>query len=462
MPSAAQPPSDARSRSIWLAAALSLLLISVAGCEPRLGPQPYGRAFGADPERSMNGVTVLARMIEERGNRVATWERLSPRLNRAHCLIWFPDHFGPPRKNEAAWFEDWLRMGNRTLVYVGRDYDATIGYWEAMLGQASPEQAPELRRRLAHARAEHERRRSTMPADQRDRWFHVRRDQPQRRIRSLTSPQGWADGVDPTKIDLRLEARLDPLQPRATGDVEAPDATTETNATAQTNAAPPALPTSATDDLSYLDGDYSGVLRGDPPTAEVLLASQGDALVTRLRHPLWPTSQIIIVANGSFLLNLPLVNREHRKLAAHLIDTALAPPGLVVSPGSQPNPNNFEFVFLEGDAYLPIRTSEPSPKSLSGMEFLQRWPLAPLSVHLLLALMLACFVFFPIFGRPRELRDEALSDFGRHVDELGRLLEKTNDVPFARGRLDYYFGGGRRDSAARPQTSSKPESKSSS
>jgi hypothetical protein len=330
-----------------------------------------------------------------------------------------------------------------------------------MLSQAASDQAPEVRRRLAHARARHEQRRSAMPAEDRSRWFHLRRDQPQRRIRSLTSPEGWADGVDPTQIDLRIEARLEPPQPQLESDATKGTVSASSSSPStvgQPTANQPANPTTPADPAEWdaINGGYQGAVRGQSPAADVLLASQGDPLVIRLRHPTWPASQIIVVVNGSFLLNLPLVNRENRKLASRLIDAALAPPG--AAPGQ--DATDWEFVVLESEDYLTIRTTEPSAKMLSGLEFLQRWPLAPLSVHLLLALMLACFVFFPIFGRPRALRDDALSDFGRHVNELGRLLETTNDVAYARGRLDYYLGGGRREAVARTEPPRDSESKS--
>ena len=69
------------------------------------------------------------------------------------------------------------------------------------------------------------------------------------------------------------------------------------------------------------------------PLFERLLASQRETIVGRITWPdafeentTAPGSQLLFVVNGSFLLNLPLVNHEHRKLAQRLI-TACGPPG---------------------------------------------------------------------------------------------------------------------------------------
>ena len=53
--------------------------------------------------------------------------------------------------------------------------------------------------------------------------------------------------------------------------------------------------------------------------AEPLLESDEGLLVGRVSRPNWDGSQVIVVANGSFLLNLPLINHQHRMLAGRLI-----------------------------------------------------------------------------------------------------------------------------------------------
>ena len=63
---------------------------------------------------------------------------------------------------------------------------------------------------------------------------------------------------------------------------------------------------------------------------------------------------------------------------------------------------------------------------------------------------LFCFSVFPIFGRPRELPPDSRSDFGKHIDALGSLLERTVDREFARSRLMHYRQTVGRDAGTSP------------
>ena len=74
-------------------------------------------------------------------------------------------------------------------------------------------------------------------------------------------------------------------------------------------------------------------------TTRCLLGDGKTTLVSRVTKPAWGDGQVIVVTNGSFLLNLPLVNHEHRKLAGHLIRECV--PGTKVAflesgPGGPP------------------------------------------------------------------------------------------------------------------------------
>ena len=139
------------------------------------------------------------------------------------------------------------------------------------------------------------------------------------------------------------------------------------------------------------------------------------------------TSQRITVANGSFLLNYPLVNKEHRKLAALLIQqiASTTPRG--------------EMVFIEsGPGGPPIRDHESLAKFSTGLEFFSLPPLGTFLCHLALLGILFCFVRWPIFGRPKEPPRQTGVDFGLHLGALGSLLERTGDRNYARLRLEQY------------------------
>jgi hypothetical protein len=134
-----------------------------------------------------------------------------------------------------------------------------------------------------------------------------------------------------------------------------------------------------------------------------------------------------VVTNGSFLLNLPLVNHEHRKLAGHLIREC--DPGTKVA-------------FLESEPGGPAvvdSASQPSPPESTRRHAL-------LAAHWFVLGLVVCFCIYPIFGRPKSLPDDTPSEFVQHIEALGELLERTQDEQFARQQIEHYSPIGRPDS----------------
>jgi hypothetical protein len=141
--------------------------------------------------------------------------------------------------------------------------------------------------------------------------------------------------------------------------------------------------------------------------------------------------ELLIVANGSFVLNEPLVNHEHRKLAARLIDHVGTPKSVA---------------FLESGAGGPmLLETEPEQGIKNGMEIFGVAPFNWIFLHLAVLGAIFCVARFPIFGAPRPLDPAPLSDFGRHVWALGKLLERTGDREFAISRLQHYQQNVRRE-----------------
>ena len=107
------------------------VLFFCAGCGEQIETS-YGHRSGMDGALSVNGTAVLAEMFERAGHSVYSRYWLSPGLwNRADCIVWFPDDFRPPNDKVRLWLEAWLAdRSGRTLVYVGRDFDAAPCYWE--------------------------------------------------------------------------------------------------------------------------------------------------------------------------------------------------------------------------------------------------------------------------------------------------------------------------------------------
>jgi hypothetical protein len=370
---------------LGIAGAVLLIIIGalLAGRRDEQLPTIYGRRRGPESGRSVNGTAVLAELFKRKGHRVTTLGRFSPKLEEFDIVVWVPNDFEPPKKEQREFLEDWLAGGEeRTMIYVGRDFDAAVAYWDRVAPQAPPAQADEALRRQAEARAAHESARAKMPAKQYARWFTARRDDKPRPVNQLSGP--WAAGIDAAKTEIHLEGRL-------------------------------AIPAKA---------DVAAVEPPLPDTFEALLASGRDALVTRVGDKEWGDSQAIIVTNGSLVLNYPLVNHEHRKLASRLVDECGAPG---------------RAVFIEsGPGGPPVLDKEPAGGPATPLDLLKVWPLNAILLHLTILGIVFCLARSPIFGRPRDLPSESTADFGKHVAALGQLLARTKDRNYAQARLAQY------------------------
>ena len=384
-----------RGLAMPVAGAIAAVLLIIVGVvlawrRDETLPTIYGKRRGGEATRSVNGTAVLADLFRKAGFRVTTMTRFSPRLNKYHVIVWFPDDFEPPDKDHREFLESWLKESGNTLVYVGRDYDAAMDYWNHIARDAPPEYQQEILRRQSEARADWEAQRSRMPTNEYARWFTVRRDEKARRAEELSGP--WTEGIDAKQVNLHLEGRL-------------------------------ALP-------DY--GDAHTLDDSEPPDGiDTLLASAGEALVFRLTNDVddedenWVGGQIIVVNNGSFLLNYPLVNHEHRKLAAKLIEEC--------------GEAGDKVVFVESEAGGPkIVEKEPTGNMPTALELLKVWPLNAILLHVAVLGLVLCLARSPIFGRPRELAVDSPSDFGKHVAALGKLLAQTKDRNYAHARLMQY------------------------
>jgi hypothetical protein len=361
---------------------LLLLLPLLAGCGVTGLQDDYGRRNGPMVFASVNGTAVFGQMCEARGHKVFSWPVLSPRIeDQADCIVWFPDDYDPPNRDVQRWLERWLKAKpKRTLIYVGRHFDATAWYWENVGADSLPaEELSEIGRRRKKARREFGQSLKPLPQSDDHDWFVLDGRHQHRKITTLEGAPDWLEGIDPAKVSMELNTRLLP-----------------------------------------------------PRDADVLLASEGDAIVFRL--PI-RRSQLIVVANGSFLLNAPLSFHEHRRLAGKLIDE-IGPPGKTIA-------------FLEFDPFGPeIADKDPSFGLQLGFQVFNRWPTNWIMLHICLLGVLLCFWRYPIFGRPVEPESESTSDFGLHIDAVARLLARTGDTAFAHTRLQHYRQAARIDTVA--------------
>jgi hypothetical protein len=389
-----------------------LVLVAVGGCQPADIDSVYGKRRGSPGGESVCGTAVLASLFEEAGHRVLTWRRLSPKLDDFNTIIWFPDSFALPTAEERTYLEDWLSLQpGRTLVYVGRDYDAASEYWDRVRPSAPPSQVAEVARRAAVARAIHDERRAVITDGDNCQWFSVRAHLPPLRPQTLDGP--WSEGIDASQIGVRLDARFRPANDSA----DAKPADGGTSTLQEVEAAVANEPA----DAKPAEGPPSPFADSQ---VEPLLSAGPDPLVTKLSNTEWGDSKILIVTNGSFLLNLPLVNHQHRKIAGKLV-AECGPPGRVA--------------FLEsGESGLTILDQEPGAEAPTGFEVFTVWPIGVILLHLTALGMLACIALFPVFGRPRELPPAQTADFGEHVTAVGELLEMTANREYALNRLKQY------------------------
>ena len=351
---------------------VALLFCLLPGCAKRL-PTEYGRRMGAKGASSVNGTAVLADMFAAAGHRVFSRSSLSPRLEeQADCIVWFPDDFSPPTEEVREWLEDWLwSEPGRTLVYVGRDFDAAPLYWKKVSEGLDAPLRTEVAEQRRLAEADYRLARSTLPEQADCDWFQIDGRYRPRQVRSLQGESDWFAGVEPKQLEIELNGRF------------------------------------------QYPNDW---------LTEIVLSSNGDALVARreLRD-----SQLILVTNGSFLLNMPLVNHEHRKLAGRLIDR--------IGPEVQ------SVAFLEsGPGGPPIRDEEPAAGMPTGLEIFTIWPTNWILLHLAAVGILFCFSRLPIFGRARTLPPPPSSDFGQHIDAVARLLKHTDNHAYATTRVLNY------------------------
>ena len=392
----------------WLVA---LVLLALGGCmaqDEELN-RAYGQRRGLDARDSVNGTAVFAEMFERAGHRVVTKQKLTPSTRDADAIVWFPNDFAPPSPEAIAWLEDWLQEEDgRVLIYVGRDFDAAIPYWEKALPKAKQRTAPVRQEMRLRAQADktafgNQRTQNTSPRE--CAWYAYDPGHPRRQVTTLEGP--WSQGIDATKAEIELYGK------RSEGS------------------------------FGYADRN-------------VLLSSDGDVLVDRIEFEVaeyyydsyddeWyvdesapvGSSEAILVTNGSFLLNEPLINHEHRKLAGKLINRCAGQDTVV---------------FLEsGPDGVPILDRDPPPEVPSSLAIFKVWPLNIILVHLAVVGVVFCFARWPIFGRPRKAKQRRITDFGHHVAALGAMLEQTQDRGYARAQLAAYRHADHADAAAGKQ-----------
>lgn len=352
---------------------LTLLIFALGCVNPPPVDSKYGRREISNYGGSVNGTSVLSDMFEQSGFEVKTTRFLGRLVNRADVVVWFPDDYIVPDARVQTFFLNWLLENpERTLVYVGRNFDAEIAYWNELESRAEPDGAIEYRRREALARSLYDSRTSDLADTDECPWFEIDRNISPRRATEFAGP--WSDGLVAERANIWVGSRI-------------------------------IIPEDADDDATSWQ-------------SEVLLKSGDEVIAAEISRALWDDSRIVVVNNGSWLLNMPLVNHEHRKLAGRLVQSC----------------RGDKVVFVESGMGGP-QVAESGPRRHHGLEAFTVWPVNVVLLHLTVVGIVYCFAVFPIFGRAKQLPARDNSDFGSHITALGELLGRAGDENFARRQI---------------------------
>ena len=350
-----------------LALTMLLVLALALGRGNASGPRTdYGSPLG----NSVSGTGAFAALLRRDGHEVRVADGLTDELESwAQVIVRFAWQSGPPPADEARWYDEWLRADSRRkLLYVVHDYEAEEEYWSLVLKQLEGT-ADESLREEAQRRRDAARNRVGSPCDKADKpapaetWFAVGKAvMPPKASQTLAGP--WADGIDAQAANLVVHEPL-------TSD-----------------------------------------------RADVLLSGDGKNLV--LEWETYGGGSVLAVANGSFLLNLALVNPARRPLAER---TA----GWIGEPSQT-------IAFVDGPSVLGIRQTPPTLLDLIARIPSFRW----VAVHLGLFGLLACLAHAPRLGRPQPAPPSDADRPAAHAEAVGDLLARSRDMKAARDLLETY------------------------
>lgn len=414
---------------------LCLLLMGMAGCA-RVLPElePYGAVKGVDANRSENGLGVYRKMWETAGAKCLFPQKLSPKLDSFDVIVLVGNSYSPPGKKARAWLEDWLRQEDgRTIIYFGRDFNADLYYRERTVDGLPEEEISRAELALANVQvSEMNERLRQLPESTFCRWFFLDTSLERKDYSHFQGP--WADdlsakpGTWPVGVTLQEPDRS--YQSRKPSWL--------TNKTK--NALKPAsqfVPAEKSGDAAVQRSRwFAGELDSDQAwdkefedlwKSEILLASDdGRPLVFRLSDSKrLRRSQILIVANGAPLLNASLVDPLHRTIGSKLIEQCL--------------PAERVALLSYGEQGLLISSAAETDLRVVGLEVLTVWPLSAITMPAALLGIVICAALLPILGRAQPLPKRSVTDFGLHVEALGRMLLDSGDVDYAKGVIDEYF-----------------------
>ncbi len=354
-------------RALRIACGLLAFALIPVGCGPADVETTYGRIRGS----SINGTGTLAELLRLQGHEVRPALRMNDTLaDWAGVLVRFAPHPGPPDREEGEWLYRWLRaMPGRKVVYIPLDFDAEPEFWEAMLAAQPKDAKPEIIEQI-------------------------------KKKRDRAKP--WVVELPPRPKEVAKAADWFAMEPKP--------------------ASPSTCKTLEGPWAEGVDAKASAVskhevfhLEADEP---VLLSGDGSPLA--ISWTLDNGSQVLALANASFLLNASLLNRARRPLAMRVVEWIGSGAGHVA--------------FVEGRHPLAAEDGSPtSPFHLFSVA-----PFGWVATHLLIFLLLFALSKAVRLGRPRPEPPSGVERPSAHPEALGALLARTGRADTARGLLEAY------------------------
>ena len=411
------------------------------GCRYPLGTS-YGLSEGTEAHTSPASVSLFRNMCNADGRTTLVVRSFSPRaMTKLNAIVWSPDSFAQHSPETMAWLDRWLASGDKTLVYVGRDFSPMADYWsqsaeELATEAVSNKDALSAREEQAAAQAQLDKMRSETRAKTATPWCLFDNTQGiEERVNKVNGP--WASVFDPSNARLFIRSFPVGYAKRTLGadqklfDRESED--TSTKQGASVNAVPNANTTEFDFKWQKSDAtmlDYVKALNASelPEMNSYLSTTDDRTLVAEITKSTWGTSRVVVLANSSLISNLSLTNAENLAIAKKLLNEL---------------PKN-NIGFLTGNSDPRVRTDDSSDQQ-KGFEMLTIWPINVISLHAVILGMLALLAAFPIFGRAKLLPVKSTREFGQHIEAIGGLLFKSQDRSYALATIAEYFRNVRKE-----------------
>lgn len=408
----------------FLLAIFSLLILLPAGCWTTTDLNTrYGNSTGRDGRQSINGFGFLRSAFDGSGWKTRSLRRVNERSSGMDAIVWVPVDGTFISRQETAWFEEWLDLGGRTLVYVVYDGGSEADYYRNAIKLAPVSQRMEYRRRAARHQVRRAEFRLQSEQETSNGWFRLKKQpagQPVHEVRQAAPPGAarkhaqrrgeLTDGGNANQAvdqwsggDIRLQFQL------FAGRQQQPKSR-DGRLDSTFNQSSAAVPQAERAKLKF---------------QPLLTADAGQVVLAEVTSDSWNDSRILVV-NGGGLVNNYGVSTVPGQTVAQQVLASCGTPGSVG-------------FLISDESGVSIQQPGEQANRRTGMEFLTTWPLSLVMIHLMLLGIVTCFILWPIFGRARAPRPGSQSDFADHLEAIARLMQAAPDDRWARTKISEYM-----------------------